>query len=81
VRRGSPCRELVARLSEYLDREIDPQVCARIEEHLGDCAACRAVFESLRRTVGLVRGAKPSDALPEAVKRRIVEAFRRAERS
>jgi anti-sigma factor RsiW len=29
----------------YLDRELDPADIAAVEEHLGDCAACRAACE------------------------------------
>lgn len=76
---GAGCHELAARLSEYLDRELDPAVCAEIERHLGDCPPCRDFLESLRRTVGLVRTAPDRNALPEEIKRRIVEAYRKAE--
>jgi mycothiol system anti-sigma-R factor len=75
---GPGCRDLAARLSEYLDQEIDPGACAEIEEHLDDCPPCRDFLESLRRTVGLVREAASSaEAIPEDVKKRIVEAYRR----
>ena len=31
------CRELLARLSEYLDDELDEAACAEIESHMADC--------------------------------------------
>lgn len=74
---GPDCRDLAARLSEYLDREIDAETCAGIEVHLDDCPRCREFLESLRRTVGLVRSAPSGDSIPEDVKKRIVEAYRR----
>jgi mycothiol system anti-sigma-R factor len=75
---GPGCRDLAARLSEYLDHEIDPGACAEIEGHLDDCPPCRDFLESLRRTVGLVREAAPSaESIPDDVKKRILEAYRR----
>lgn len=74
---GPGCRDLAARLSEYLDQEVDPEVCADIEDHLDDCPPCRDFLESLRRTVGLVRSVPVDDPIPDDVKRRIVDAYRR----
>lgn len=76
---GPGCRELASRLSEYLDQEVDPAVCAEIEGHLDDCPPCRDFLESIRRTVHLVREVPEPAALPDDVKRRIVEAYRRAQ--
>ncbi len=75
---GADCRDLAARLSEYLDHEIEPGACAEIEGHLEDCPPCRDFLESLRRTVGLVRETAISvELIPQDVKKRIVEAYRR----
>jgi predicted anti-sigma-YlaC factor YlaD len=74
---GSGCRDLAARLSEYLDEEGDAALCADIEAHLGDCPPCRDFLESLRRTVGWARGTPAAEEIPEDVKRRIVAAYRR----
>lgn len=75
---GSPgCRELFAALSEYLDGELDPEVCSRMEDHLGDCPPCQAFLGSLRRTVDLTRNL-PKKGLPEDLKAKLVEAYRRA---
>jgi RNA polymerase sigma-70 factor (ECF subfamily) len=65
------CRELVERLSEYLDGELDPGMCAEVEEHLGGCPPCEAFLESLRRTVALLRR-MPDPPMPEEVRRHLV---------
>jgi anti-sigma factor RsiW len=72
------CMEIFARLSEYLDDELDDGPCARIEGHLGDCPPCQAFLESLRRTVGWVE-AQDRPPLPEEVRRRLREAARELE--
>jgi len=74
------CREMFARLSEYIDGELDPEICAVIEGHMDDCAPCEAFLESLRRTVDLARDLPPHE-LPEGVARELVEAYRRTRES
>ena len=49
------CLELFARLSEYLDREMDEIHCQEIEGHLKQCAPCQACMATLKQTVALCR--------------------------
>lgn len=74
---GPECRALFARLSEYLDGEIDADGCAHVDAHLADCPPCRDFLESLRRTVRLVQS-DPGTGLPEQARRAVVEAWRKA---
>ena len=43
------CREAIARMSAYLDRELELLDIARLALHLAGCAPCRAYL----RTLGL----------------------------
>jgi RNA polymerase sigma-70 factor (ECF subfamily) len=45
------CKRLFALLSDYLDQQIDPSLCADVEGHLGDCSPCKAYLASLEETV------------------------------
>lgn len=49
------CRELFARLSEYLDGELPPGTCEELQAHLARCPPCQAFARTLRRTVELCR--------------------------
>ena len=70
---GDPeCRQLFARLSEYLDRELDAADCAAIERHMEDCPPCQTFLESLRRTIGLIRD-EGSARLPDDLRREILD--------
>jgi anti-sigma factor (TIGR02949 family) len=74
------CREIFERLSEYLDQELDPELCSKIEGHLDGCEPCEAFLESLRRTIGHV-GESRSEALPDEIReqlRRALKALRDA---
>ncbi|MBR9980023.1 MAG: zf-HC2 domain-containing protein [Desulfatitalea sp.] len=66
------CRELFARMSEYLDNELDGSLCREIEGHLNECQACKVCLSTLKRTVALCReaGAAP---IPETLSRRLRE--------
>jgi hypothetical protein len=47
--------EIRARLSEYLERDLDPAERSRVEGHLGGCASCSRELHELRETVSLLR--------------------------
>ncbi|MFQ6059548.1 MAG: zf-HC2 domain-containing protein [Anaerolineae bacterium] len=46
-------------LSAYLDGELTPRDRARVERHLGECAACAEDLRTLRWTVGLMKEVPP----------------------
>jgi RNA polymerase sigma-70 factor, ECF subfamily len=50
-RPSARCKRLFALLSDYVDQQIDPSLCADVEGHLGDCSPCKAYLASLEETV------------------------------
>jgi predicted anti-sigma-YlaC factor YlaD len=64
------CREAIARMSAYLDRELGPLDVVRLVLHLAGCAPCRAYLKTLRRTIRLV-GRAADVEMPEEMKRRL----------
>jgi len=74
--RSDECRQLFARLSEYVDGELAPDLCGHLEGHLADCPPCEAFLESLRRTIRLAETVTPPP-MPQDVKQAVLEAFRR----
>jgi len=73
------CRDLFARLSEYIDGELPEDVCSRFDRHIADCAPCVRFVESLRRAVRLVE-AEGATGLPDDLRRDILEAAGRLRR-
>jgi anti-sigma factor (TIGR02949 family) len=64
------CEEVIAKLLEYLDRELDAAAQLEIERHLETCRGCfsRAEFERRLRA----RVAETGDAkAPESLRRRV----------
>ena len=49
------CDELLKLLSDYVDGQIDPGLCAELEKHLGGCNPCRVVVDNLRKTIRLYK--------------------------
>jgi Putative zinc-finger len=64
------CREAIARMSEFLGRELGPIDVARLTLHLATCAPCRAYLRTLRRTIRLA-GRAADVEMPEEMKRRL----------
>lgn len=50
----SQCSRTRDALSGYLDRRLNPEEAARVEEHLSTCQGCQEELESLRATVALL---------------------------
>ena len=51
----SECREIFARLSEYLDQELPDDVCRQFDAHIGACGPCVEFVESLKKSIALSR--------------------------
>ncbi len=71
------CRELFARLSEYLDGELPPGLCDEIHRHLQACTPCEAFAATLRRTIDLCR-ALPAAPLDEHLRAELKALLARA---
>lgn len=66
------CKELLGDLSDYIDGQLQAELCATIEEHMKTCENCRIVVNTLRKTVELYEQAHPKEeALPPDVRERL----------
>jgi hypothetical protein len=75
------CREVFAQLSEYLDLELNPDACLKIQEHLKDCGPCVEFVESLRKTIELCKQYRPNETPPSltsASRQALLSAYRKA---
>ncbi len=79
--RDPRCLEVFARLSEYLDGELDDMDCRLIEEHIQDCAPCVEFLRSLRRSIDASRtysGRVEPSQIPPELEARLKEAWQSA---
>ena len=60
------CRELFARLSEYVDGELSQEICEEVRRHMEGCDPCVAFARTLRKTAELCHRL-PSKPIPPEV--------------
>ncbi len=53
------CRELLAKLSDYLDGDIDRDIYEAFRAHLDNCSPCEIVIDNVRHTITLYKSGKP----------------------
>jgi RNA polymerase sigma-70 factor (ECF subfamily) len=69
------CPDTARLLSRYLEGELTPGVCARLEGHVSSCPACGGTCDSLREVLGACRK-YGEQALPADVRRAVRMALR-----
>ena len=68
------CRRYIGTLSDYVDGELDDELCGEIEGHMETCENCRVVVNTLNKTVTLYHRL-PSPEMPNAVKERLYKVL------
>ena len=69
------CPDTAGMLSRYLEGEISPAVCARLERHVSGCTACGATCEALRTTLVQCRAWR-DEPVPAEVGEKVRRALR-----
>jgi anti-sigma factor RsiW len=64
------CRDLKALFSDYIDGELEADLCAQLEAHLAECPNCRVMVDTVRRTITLYH-AHGREELPPEVQDRL----------
>ena len=64
------CLEVMRELSNYIDKDLKPELRAQITAHLPTCAHCTATYDGLRNTMILV-GDGRSFQLPAGFSQRL----------
>jgi anti-sigma factor RsiW len=63
-------------LSEFVDGELAPELCAELEQHIAQCENCRIVVDTLRQTITLYRALGANELeLPTDVEERLWRKF------
>lgn len=70
-----PCPDVVKLFSRFLEGDISPETCARMEKHLAACPRCRASCDALREVLHHCRTA-PSPEVPAALQEKVRAAIR-----
>ncbi len=63
-------------LSDFIDGELAPELCAELEQHMAECTNCRIVVDTLRKTISLYHTLGSSQTeLPAEVEERLWRRF------
>jgi anti-sigma factor (TIGR02949 family) len=65
--RSRHCESIVRLLVDFLERQLPPDVHAKLERHLSQCPRCLAQLKTYESTVSLLRSVKEDD-LPEELR-------------
>jgi anti-sigma factor RsiW len=67
------CSKLLGSLSDYIDGDLQAEICAELEAHISGCDNCRIVVNTMRKTVELYEQTSNEPVeLPQAVRERLL---------
>jgi hypothetical protein len=64
------CLEVIRELSNYIDKDVTPELREQILAHLPGCSRCTAVYNGLRNTITLTGDGRAFD-LPAGFSQRL----------
>ncbi|MEZ5358043.1 MAG: zf-HC2 domain-containing protein [Candidatus Zixiibacteriota bacterium] len=62
----SHCHDMLGKMSDYIDGELDPELCAELEKHIDGCNNCRLMVDTMKMTVKLCKDGSCED-LPQEI--------------
>ena len=68
------CREVIRKLSDYLDGELDPVLAEQLTRHLEHCEDCGLVVDTTQKTIEFYCNAEPAP-LPDEIRRQVERAL------
>lgn len=71
MHRHEECRQLLNSLSDYVDGNLQQELCDEIELHMKDCENCRIVIDTLSKTVSLYQTSSEAAVFPDEVRQRL----------
>jgi len=67
-------------LSDFVDGELNQELCLQLETHLSDCPDCSIVVDTLKKTIYLYQNnSKSLEQVPDDVRERLFRCLNLAE--
>jgi len=63
------CTDFLAKLTDYFDGQMDPDLLADVKAHLGTCHHCEVVVDTTRKTIEVYRGSRMYECPEELAER------------
>jgi hypothetical protein len=61
-------------LSEYLDDTLDPEIRARLHQHVTECPNCWVILDTTQKTIKVYKGMEPQ-SIPTDLHSRLMSAL------
>jgi anti-sigma factor RsiW len=68
------CTDFLAKLTDFFDGRIEPDLLSEVKEHLGTCHHCEVVVNTTRKTIDIYRHQQPYE-FPEELAGRLRSAI------
>lgn len=72
VHEDAHCQQLLARLNDYIDGDLDSDLCRLLEAHLDSCSNCTIVLNTLEKTIELCKLEGEKTTLPDETRQRLM---------
>lgn len=69
------CKDVLGKMSEFLDAELMDEVCDQLRQHLQECEHCRIEVNTIQRTIEIFKK-MPCDAVPGHVYEKLLTTLR-----
>jgi len=67
----SQCQEILKDLNDYIDGDLDSDLCNVLESHLESCSDCQIVLKTLEKTIEICQQDCESIILPAEMRQRL----------
>jgi anti-sigma factor (TIGR02949 family) len=70
------CKQLLASIGDYVEGDLNPELCQEIERHIAGCEHCRVVVDTLNKTITLYHTSAQEAEVPNDVRGRLFEVLK-----
>ena len=70
------CKDFLNELSEYLDDTVDPEIRARLHQHVTECPNCWVILDTTQKTIKVYKGMEPQN-IPTDLHSRLMSALQK----
>ena len=70
------CKDFLNELSDYLDETLDPEIRARLHEHVTQCPNCWVILDTTQKTIKVYKGLEPQ-SIPQDIHSRLMSALQK----
>lgn len=71
------CAQFLDEFGDYIDESAQPDLRARLEEHLRTCKSCQVIVDSTRKTIKIVADSNAFTLPAEAVEPIVTQVMKR----